>query len=43
LVGRITFEGELAPFLPWLMWGEVVHGGKDATKGWYRLSFPAST
>lgn len=43
LVGEITFAGELSPFLPWLLWGEVAHVGRDATKGggWYRLSWPA--
>jgi len=40
LVGRVVFSGDLAPFLPWLVWGEIIHVGKDATKGngWYRLS-----
>ena len=40
LVGTITFAGDLAPFLPWLVWGEIAHVGKDATKGngWYRLT-----
>jgi hypothetical protein len=40
LVGKITFAGDLGPFLPWLAWGEVTHVGKDATKGngWYRLT-----
>ena len=33
LVGQVTFEGDLEPFLPWLVWGEVVHVGKDAVKG----------
>ena len=39
LVGRVTFEGNLEPFLPWLVWGEVVHVGKDAVKGngWYEI------
>lgn len=39
LVGTITFQGELAPFAPWLLWGQVTHVGKDCTKGggWYRL------
>ncbi len=32
-VGRATFEGELGPCLPWLVWGEQVHVGKDAVKG----------
>jgi len=39
-VGQATFEGDLEPFLPWLVWGEVVHVGKDAVKGngWYRIA-----
>jgi hypothetical protein len=39
-VGQVTFEGALEPFLPWLVWGEVVHVGKDAVKGngWMRIS-----
>jgi len=38
-VGQVTFEGDLEPFLPWLVWGEVVHVGKDAVKGngWYEV------
>ena len=38
-VGRATFEGPLAPLLPWLIWGEYTHVGKNAVKGdgWYRL------
>ena len=32
-VGEIVFAGDLAPFLPWLIWGEVIQVGKDATKG----------
>lgn len=40
LIGNVVYEGELGPFLPWLVWGEIAHVGKDATKGngWYRLS-----
>ena len=40
LVGQVTFEGNLEPFLPWLVWGEIVHVGKDAVKGngWYEIS-----
>jgi len=40
LVGQVTFEGVLEPFLPWLVWGEMVHVGKDAVKGngWYEIS-----
>ena len=43
-VGRVTFAGDLEPFLPWLVWGEVVHVGKDAVKGngWYRISESAN-
>jgi hypothetical protein len=39
LLGELTFEGDLKPFAPWLLWGLVAHVGKDATKGggWYRL------
>lgn len=40
LIGGVVYEGDLGPFLPWLVWGEIAHVGKDATKGngWYRLS-----
>ncbi|MFQ5858610.1 MAG: CRISPR system precrRNA processing endoribonuclease RAMP protein Cas6 [Anaerolineae bacterium] len=40
LVGQVTFEGALEPFLPWLVWGEIVHVGKDAVKGngWYEIN-----
>jgi len=43
-VGQVTFEGDLEPFLPWLVWGEVVHVGKDAVKGngWMRICESAS-
>ena len=33
LIGSIGFAGDLAPFLPWLIWGELVQIGKDTTKG----------
>lgn len=38
-LGSLTVAGDLAPFLPWLIWGEITHIGKDTTKGngWYRL------
>lgn len=40
LVGRVTFAGDLRPYLSWLVWGAVMHVGKEATKGngWYRLT-----
>jgi hypothetical protein len=36
-LGAATYRGELAPFLPWLLWGQFTHVGKDAVKGngWY--------
>lgn len=39
LVGDIAFEGDLAPFLPWLIWGSITHLGKYAVmgNGWYEL------
>jgi len=40
LVGRMTLAAEdWTPFLPWLIWGQFTHVGKDAVKGngWYRL------
>jgi len=42
LVGRLTYEGDLAPFAPLLRWGEIVHVGKKATFGLgrYRLHAP---
>ncbi len=45
LVGQVTFEGPLEPFLPWLVWGEIVHVGKDAVKGngWYEIKCPSSS
>ena len=33
LVGEAVYEGELREFLPWLVWGELVHVGKNATFG----------
>jgi hypothetical protein len=32
-IGQATFAGDLAPFLPWLLWGQFTHVGKDAVKG----------
>lgn len=39
LTGEITFAGNLKDFLPLLVWGELTHIGKDATRGngWYRI------
>ncbi len=38
-VGRAVFEGPVASLLPWLIWGEYTHVGKNAVKGdgWYRI------
>jgi hypothetical protein len=34
LLGTVVFEAEdWAPFLPWLVWGQFTHVGKDAVKG----------
>ncbi|MEJ5308651.1 MAG: CRISPR system precrRNA processing endoribonuclease RAMP protein Cas6 [Anaerolineae bacterium] len=41
LVGRVILKVEdEAPFLPWLLWGQFTHVGKDAVKGngWYEVS-----
>jgi len=37
--GTITYQGDLAPFLPFLVWGEYLHVGEDAVfgNGWYRI------
>lgn len=32
-VGRATYEGDFDALLPWLVWGELSHVGKDAVKG----------
>jgi hypothetical protein len=39
LVGEAVLEGDLGPFLPWLVWGSLVHVGKDAAmvNGQFRL------
>ena len=38
-VGAVTFEGDLATFLPYLMLGEYLHVGKNAVfgNGWYEI------
>jgi hypothetical protein len=33
LLGRITFEGDLEPFLPLLVMGELIHVGRNVVKG----------
>ncbi len=40
LLGEITLEGRLKEFLPLLVWGEITHVGKDATRGngWYQIA-----
>lgn len=37
LTGEIAFTGDLAEFTPLLIWGQITHVGKDATRGngWY--------
>jgi hypothetical protein len=40
LVGRVTLAcQDWRPLMPWLVWGQFTHVGKDAVKGdgWYRL------
>ncbi len=40
LMGEATFECEdWSPFLPWLIWGTIVHVGKNAVKGdgWFEI------
>jgi hypothetical protein len=39
LVGAAVYEGDLAPFRPWLVWGQFTHVGKNAVKGdgWMRV------
>lgn len=41
-VGRAAYEGDLGVLLPWLVWGELTHVGKDAVKGCglYRVEGP---
>lgn len=40
LVGEVVLAGDLAPLLPWLVWGALVHVGKDAAmgNGWLDLA-----
>lgn len=39
LVGEAEWRGRLGSLLPWLVWGELLHVGKNATKGggWLRV------
>jgi hypothetical protein len=40
LVGRATYRTtDWQPFLPWLVWGAILHAGKNAVKGdgWYGI------
>ncbi len=39
LVGAVVWAGDLSAVLPWLLWGQCVHAGKNAVKGdgWFRL------
>lgn len=40
LVGRATYRAaDWTPFLPWLIWGTIVHAGKNAVKGdgWFGI------
>jgi hypothetical protein len=38
-IGEVAFEGDLAPFVPYLKLGEYVHVGKNAVfgNGWYQI------
>lgn len=40
LIGSATFEGDLAPLRELLVWGSLVHVGKNAVKGdgWYAIA-----
>lgn len=40
LTGRVEWAGPLKELLPWLLWGQSLHVGKNAVKGdgWYRLA-----
>lgn len=36
-VGKVTYSGPLAPFMTWLVWGQLLQVGKNTVKGngWY--------
>ena len=38
-VGEVTIAGDLRPLQPWILWGAVLHVGKNAVKGngWYDI------
>ena len=40
LVGAVTLEGDLADLRELLVWGSLIHVGKNAVKGdgWYTIS-----
>jgi hypothetical protein len=40
LVGRISFNGDLGPLRELLVWGQLIHVGKNAVKGdgWYQVA-----
>jgi hypothetical protein len=40
LIGQVTLEGDLAPLRELLVWGSLVHVGKNAVKGdgWYTIA-----
>lgn len=42
LVGIVRWDGDVRPLLPWLLWGQTLHVGKNAVKGngWYRVFKP---
>jgi hypothetical protein len=42
--GKATFEGDLTPFQDLLVWGELIHVGKNAVKGngWYKIETPSN-
>jgi hypothetical protein len=39
LVGRVGWVGDMRRLLPWILWGQSLHVGKDAVKGngWYQV------
>jgi hypothetical protein len=41
LVGEVVLEGNVEPLLPWLVWGTLVHVGKDAAMGNGAFTFEA--